>query len=273
MRPARLIAGLILGMSLAACAPGSDQPPADDERGMTSTAVRCAAPRDDPLDRSLCAVLVALRETHELPGASAALVFPDGGPRTAQVERRFLDPLGLAATGPQNGFVFPGLAQGYFPLALLDGVPPWWRETFEGFLHVDGDVGRMLRDGRLRLNPILEHGGGGFVSTPTDLARWARVLYGGTLLPDPYLEELTRAATSVPVDDYLADRVDAQRYGLGTQILETPHGRVLGHGGYFPGYLSGMAYYERSGHAFAIQVNEVVDGLDLAVVLLSVLEN
>ena len=38
-------------------------------------------------------------------------------------------------------------------------------------------------------------------------------------------------------------------------IRDTPHGRALGHSGFFPGYLSEMRYYTSHKFAVALQVN------------------
>jgi D-alanyl-D-alanine carboxypeptidase len=46
------------------------------------------------------------------------------------------------------------------------------------------------------------------------------------------------------------------RYGLGAILRESQElGAVRGHSGYFPGYLSEMAYYPEHGIGAAVQVN------------------
>ena len=194
-------------------------------------------------------------------------------PYFQQIQRRFLGPLGLADTEPQDGWAFAGLAQGYFPRAFIAGQPEWVVAMFESVLYFDGDIGRIHRDGVLRMNPVSEFGGGGFISTPTDLATWARAFYGGSLLPGPYLENLTREAQPdpFPTEDP-GNRILAQNYGLGTWITDTPFGRAFGHGGYFPGYLSGVAFFEGPNLAAAIQTNQVVGDLDLSLTLLDMVE-
>ena len=59
---------------------------------------------------------------------------------------------------------------------------------------------------------------------------------------------------------------------LGTWISETPFGRAYGHGGYFPGYLSGAMYFDGADLAVAIQTNKVVGTLDLSLAMLDVAE-
>jgi D-alanyl-D-alanine carboxypeptidase len=45
------------------------------------------------------------------------------------------------------------------------------------------------------------------------------------------------------------------RYGLGVILNDTPAGPSQGHSGFFPGYLTEMAYFPESDVAVAIQVN------------------
>ena len=42
-------------------------------------------------------------------------------------------------------------------------------------------------------------------------------------------------------------------YGLGAQILESPHGPCVGHSGFMPGYLSIMGHYPEFGLSVAVQ--------------------
>jgi len=79
----------------------------------------------------------------------------------------------------------------------------------------------ILPDGRFVINPQFEWAGGGFASTAEDLARWARALYTGRAF-DPALLPL---------------------------MLD---------GGFFPGYLTEMAYFPDLDVAVALQVNTSV---------------
>lgn len=123
------------------------------------------------------------------------------------------------------------------------------------------------------MNPVSEFGGGGFLSTPTDLATWVKAFYGGSLLPGPYLDDLARNSQPDPLPTRdPGDRIRSQRYGLGTWISETRFGRSFGHGGYFPGYLSGAIYFQEPDLAVAIQTNMVAESLDLSLTILDIAE-
>ena len=45
-------------------------------------------------------------------------------------------------------------------------------------------------------------------------------------------------------------------YGLGVYCADTPHGELVGHGGWFPGWRSTMYYHRDSGIAVAVQFNQ-----------------
>jgi D-alanyl-D-alanine carboxypeptidase len=85
------------------------------------------------------------------------------------------------------------------------------------------------------------------VSTAEDLARWARALYGGDVLAR---ENLQKLLAGVPAKTGKGDQ-----YGLGVQIRLSPWGTSLGHGGWFPGYLSEMEYFPAVRLAVAVQFN------------------
>lgn len=151
-----------------------------------------------------------------------------------EVERRLLEPLGLLNTVPSDSREIPGLVQGY----AGPGNP------FTGSDEVIG------ADGRFVINPQFEWTGGGFASTTADLARWAAALYGGTVLEAEWLAQM--------LDGVPARLGPETRYGLGVIIQPTPLGMSLGHSGFFPGYLTQMAYFVDHRIAVAVQVNTSV---------------
>lgn len=150
-----------------------------------------------------------------------------------QIESRFLRPLGLARTSPSDRRSLVGLVPGYAAEDNPYGLP-----------------GRtMSSDGTLAWNPALEGAGGGLVSHPRDLARWALALYQGAAIPGAYLDELL---ASVPVDE----GESPVRYGAGVAIRGSgPLGPSWGHAGSIPGYVSSMRYYPEMGIAVAFQIN------------------
>jgi len=111
-----------------------------------------------------------------------------------------------------------------------------------------GDV--MFVNGRMTMNPSFEGAGGGWSSTALDLARWARTLYEGRIVPAARIAE---AVQGVP-----AQLGPDLRYGLGVIIWPSPRGPVWGHSGYFPGYITEMRYYPDAKVAVAFQMNSSV---------------
>jgi D-alanyl-D-alanine carboxypeptidase len=150
------------------------------------------------------------------------------------IQTQILDPLGLDDTVPSNSPEIPGLIQGY--------AGP--QNPFGGTDEV------LLADGRFVINPQFEWAGGGFASTAEDLARWARALYTGKAF-DPSL--LPIMLEGVP-----ARLGPGSRYGLGVILNDTPAGPSQGHSGFFPGYLTEMAYFPELDVAVALQVNTSV---------------
>ena len=90
-----------------------------------------------------------------------------------ELRARLLQPLGLDSSTPADRRCFPHLGTGY--LAFFN--------TF--FLPT-----RITENECLRIHPASEWTGGGLVTTPSDLARWAKLLYEGEALPRPYLDDL-----------------------------------------------------------------------------------
>jgi D-alanyl-D-alanine carboxypeptidase len=149
-----------------------------------------------------------------------------------EVERRLLEPLGLDGVAPQDSRTLPGLAQGY----LEPGDP------------FTGSERTLLADGRFVINPQFEWAGGGFVASGGALARWAKALYGGPTLSAELRARMTQGREARELGR-------GMEYGLGCQIWPGPHGRSVGHGGFFPGYLTEMRYWPEHKVAVAVQVN------------------
>src|SRR5262245_27072398 len=145
-----------------------------------------------------------------------------------EVTRRFLKPLNLAHTSPQEGRVIPGLINGYTSDAAIAGPK-----------------GAMIVGGKFTFNPQCEWAGGGFASTVEDLARWAKALYEGPLIKQPYFDQMVAGIKATLFDTY----------GLGVVIGEGVWGKSYGHDGEFPGYISAMEYFPRYRLAVAIQFN------------------
>ncbi len=144
------------------------------------------------------------------------------------IQEHLLDPHGLADTIPQTSRDLPGLVQGHMRMFAAMGMPP--RSIDE--------------DGRFCINPTFEYGGGGYVTSPSDLARWGRVLWSGRAFEGEYLEPMLE---TVPAPMLRA------RYGLGVMERDSPAGKMLGHDGVFLGYLCAVAYFPEFDLAVAVQ--------------------
>lgn len=148
-----------------------------------------------------------------------------------QIRRRLLEPLALRDTLPSDRPELPGLVQGY---------------AGAGNPFADRDA--VLAGGRLVFNPQFEGAGGGYYATAQDLARWARDFYEGRAFDAALLAQVV-------------DGVEARmlgpgvRYGLGAIIRAGRQGPVWGHSGFFPGYLTEMAYWPQLRCGLALQVN------------------
>ena len=86
--------------------------------------------------------------------------------------------------------------------------------------------------------------------------RWGHVLFGGTALAAPYFDRLL---DSVPVTPDSAD----VHYGARVAIYaNTSRGRVYGHGGPIPDYVSSLRRYADHGTTVAYQINTDLGFLD-----------
>ena len=155
-----------------------------------------------------------------------------------QIRTRFLEPLGLRHTWYQpteiptsavaRGYRFESTAKGARPIDLSDG------SAFMPFTSVVTAAG----------------GAGGLASNSSDLARWARALYGGSVLHpdsvDAILGDINRTATYKP-------RVP---YGLGVQRLDIDGAPSLGHSGRLLGFRSAVRWLPEEDIAIAVLTNQ-----------------
>ena len=148
------------------------------------------------------------------------------------VRTRFLLPLELTRVVPSTSRRIPGLVPGYAgprdPLGLPDEV--------------------MVK-GEFVVNPQFEWTGGGFATSPLDLARWGHELYAG--------KALSPKARALMLDAAMPARLGPEtRYGLGVIVRPTtPAGRAWGHSGFFPGYQTELWHFPDAGVTLAIQIN------------------
>jgi D-alanyl-D-alanine carboxypeptidase len=137
-----------------------------------------------------------------------------------EVATRFLSPFKLEHTTPANKNLDPAVH------GFNEGKP-------------------VVKRGKLIINPQWEWAGGGFWSTPLDLAKWASALYGGNVLKKTTLDEMLKSRAPG----------DGKNYGLGVEIADTKWGPAYGHDGEWPGYISIMRFYPSHHCSVALQYN------------------
>lgn len=153
----------------------------------------------------------------------------------AATQRLFVEPLGLHGFTPSNRRAIPGLVQAEVRMFADLGLS-----------------GRLLDDdGRMSIHPGFEGAGGGWATTPSDLARWCRAWFSGAAVPRPDIHALL---DGVPADEALFGA--GTRYGPGCIRRETRIGPLLGHDGVMTGFLSTAGYFPELDLAAAIQVNQ-----------------
>ncbi|MCA8943158.1 MAG: beta-lactamase family protein [Planctomycetes bacterium] len=160
----------------------------------------------------------------------------------AALHDQVLGPFDLDDTVPSSSRRISGLAPGYTATPGLFGI----RE-------------KTVENGAFVINPQFEWAGGGFASTPRDLARWAYAFGHGARLPADLWKQATDGIRAPPLGD-------TARYGLGMILRDTILGPSIGHTGFMPGYLASMAYYPQHDLAVAVQCN-TDDGRKLGMTL------
>jgi D-alanyl-D-alanine carboxypeptidase len=94
------------------------------------------------------------------------------------------------------------------------------------------------------------HGAGSIAASSGDVARWARALYGGTVLDDASLAAMV-------ADAQRTARFDPRiPYGLGVQLVSLDGHRALGHSGRLTGFRSLVRHLPREGITIAVLTNE-----------------
>jgi len=168
-----------------------------------------------------------------------------------EATRRLLKPLKLSDTIPQDGPRLKGVVQGY-----------------AGPNNPFGGTDGMIVNGKFVINPQFEWTGGGYASTTQDLARWVKMIYEGKAFSPDLLPQV--------VDGVAAPMLGREtRYGLGSIIRNTQVGTSYGHSGFFPGYMTDMAYFPDQKIGAAVQVNTSVGrslGKPLSRILVEVIE-
>lgn len=146
------------------------------------------------------------------------------------VRTRLLKPNGLEQTVPTDKRRIEHMAQGQVVTGRSMGVGEW-----------------ALKDGQFSYNVQFEWCGGGWATTPADLARWVGLLYGGKAFDEEYLGSL--------LDTVPAGRLGrGVEYGLGVMVRPTDAGELRYHDGFMPGYTTSAGLFPASNIAVAIQL-------------------
>jgi D-alanyl-D-alanine carboxypeptidase len=174
-----------------------------------------------------------------------------------QVRARIIKPLGLNNTvvRPQeplpddviSGYIVATLEQRQ---ALSPGVTQFLDTNLE---FVDQGNNRFY-DTRVLLSRSRGYGSGSIISTSEDVAKFAATLLGGKLLNPKTLKEMLSFVNTGDI---------REKYGLGVYPLINTDGKVIGHDGQNPGYVSLMGYLPDDKIAVVVLVNERNDYLAL----------
>ncbi|WP_421920894.1 serine hydrolase domain-containing protein [Marinifilum sp.] len=147
------------------------------------------------------------------------------------VNARILAPLHMEQTYAATRRDMPRLPIGY------SGLDP--------FFHMPKQV---VVDGRYVMNPQMEWTGGGYVSTTSDLAKWAQLYYKAMPFSDETLRKIVTPNPNGVLNEY-------DSYGMGSFIFKTKHGKAYGHTGFVPGFRSIFLYFPDLKIAVAFQTN------------------
>jgi D-alanyl-D-alanine carboxypeptidase len=161
-----------------------------------------------------------------------------GAPVADQLRARFFGPLGLEGAYVQLAQAPPGpVAHGY--RFLVPGVKA---------KPIDVSDGSSV----MPFTSVVTAAGsaGNVAATSTDLARWARALYGGeVLLPQTLAAAVADRIHTAPFHPYVP-------YGLGVQVTRIGGRLTYGHSGRLMGFRGELRYIPAEGVAIAIVTNQ-----------------
>jgi D-alanyl-D-alanine carboxypeptidase len=159
-------------------------------------------------------------------------------PLATQLRQRFFDPLGLGHT------VYQGVEKPRGPIAH------GYRFTSQN----PAQKGIDVSDGTVVIpftSVVTASGGAGSIATTaTDLVRWARALYGGTVLqPDTLASMVDDAVVTTALKSSVP-------YGLGVQVVTIDGREAMGHSGRLLGFRAVMRYLPAEGIAVTVMTNQ-----------------
>ncbi|MEE2565503.1 serine hydrolase domain-containing protein [Hyphobacterium marinum] len=116
------------------------------------------------------------------------------------------------------------------------------------------------QDETLVMHPMTEWTGGGMATRAGDLARWGRLWFGGNVFSGDYL---TLISDAEPGSGVIVREGEDWRYGMACECRVSPGPALIGHRGWFPAYMSVLAYRDDLDIAAALQFNTVPSVPDL----------
>ncbi|TJY36045.1 serine hydrolase domain-containing protein [Pontimicrobium aquaticum] len=146
-----------------------------------------------------------------------------------EVQKRVLDKAGLKNVVPQTSRTYNNIAQGY----NADSDP-----FYPGL--------QFNKNGKSNYNLQFEWAGGGLVITTHDLAILGKKIYEGKMFNASLLKEYFKGVSAGNMGG---------TWGLGVHIRDTPNGKIYGHRGFMPGYVTNMMYYAKYKFAVCYQIN------------------
>ena len=149
------------------------------------------------------------------------------------VRSEFLDPLGMKNTWfqPEEKAPITNFAHGYMNSASKPR---------------DVSIGQTMLP--YNSEATVAWTSGGFVSTASDLARWASALYGGGVLDEAELASMTDVSPTLPYTNY--------PYGYGFEGATIDKQMAWGHRGHLDGFWSAMWYLPDYGITIVILTND-----------------
>jgi len=109
--------------------------------------------------------------------------------------------------------------------------------------------GAVFEEGLCKFNPQLENAGGGYVSSASDLAKWAKLYYDGI----PFSDSMKTTIQTISPNG--ANVFEGWHCGAGIFILDTKYGKAYGHTGLMVGTRSIMLYFPELNISAALQMN------------------
>lgn len=235
----------------------SDIPTYDDARSMLSAYAQNPT-QDWPKEKLVAVVYPNLEPNAGWLYSNTAYILSEmiveraSGNRYAdEIRRRFIN---NPAVGLRSTYYEPSLYPADITGRMVSGY----------FFSTDSDndglqplYGKDMRD----LSLSWAQGAGGIVSTPQDVTRWCRALYGGTILKPKQqreLETLVSQENGKPIEG--TTEQESRGFGLGVgQMLVPLMGRVWFYEGMTLGYRMTYAYFPRSHAVIAIGLNSQPD--------------